>query len=520
MTNPNSAPSEVSNVEEKEEGITPVDQEPKKKSFSPWWIAGAVAFLAIVGGGGTLLLSNGENGNNPAGGAMAGQSQGSPVRLKTLETEIVQDSSTIVGSIDAPRAVTIRSEISGRIGSIQVAEGERVTAGQVIFRVQSEQLEAELRQAQAQLESSRARLNQLRAGNRPEEIAQAQARLNSAIARRDNARQGARPQEIAQAQAELDSARAELELAQERTRRYRVLFEEGAISQDEFDEFVTIERQASSAVTQAQRRLDAQREGRSSDLNALEADVEEARQNLQLLRNGSRREEIDQAEAEVSQASARVNAVEVQISKAQITAPFTGIVGDIPVRVGDFVTSEEQLTTITENDQLEANLSIPLEQADRLRLGLPVEILNSQGEIITTGEISFISPEVSANSQLILTKATLNQGATNLFNQTSIRARIIWQETSGILVPSSAITRMGANNFVFVAEPDDNGEGDEPSLVAKQRPVEIGNLQGNSYPILEGLEEGEQIVSAGIMNLQDGSPITPLPPEENGEMPQ
>lgn len=519
MTNPNPAPSEVSNVEEKEESIIPSNQEPKRKSFSPWWVMGALAFLAIVGGGGIYLFNNNRSGGDRTG-AMAGQPQASPVKLQTLQTEIVENSTTVVGTIDAPRAVTVRSEIDGRINSIQVSEGERVDAGQIIFRVDSEELEAELFQAQAQLESARARLAQLRAGNRPEEIAQAQAQLNGAIARLNNARQGARPEEIAQAQAELESARAELELAQERTRRYRVLFEEGAISQDEFDEFVTTERQASSAVTQAQRRLDAQRKGRSSDLNALEADVEQARQNLQLLRNGTRQEEIDQAEAEVSQATARVNAVEVQIEKAQIVAPFAGIIGNIPIKQGDYITSGEELTTITENEQLEANIAIPLEQAEQLRLGLPVEILDSQGEVTTTGEISFIAPEVNPNTQLILTKVSLDPGANNLFNQTSIRARIIWQESPGILVPSAAVSRMGGNNFVFVAQPSENSEEGEPSMVVEQRPIQLGSLQGNNYQVLDGLEEGEQIVSAGILNLQDGAPITPLPPEENGEIPQ
>ena len=514
MIKPNSIPSEKSNVDEEEvTGMIP-NPEPKKKSFSPWWVVGAVTLLAIIGGGGIVLFNNNQNGSNPAG-AMAGQPQGSPVKLKTLEAEMVQDSSTIVGRLDAPRAVTVRSEINGRIRNILVTEGEIVTAGQVIARVNSDALDTELTQAQAQLESSRARLAQLRAGSRPEEIAQAQAQLNSAIARLNNAREGARPQEIAETREQLDSARAELELAQERTRRHRVLAEEGAISQDEFDEFVTRERQASSAVNQAQRRLEAQTKGRSSDLNELEAGVEQARQNLRLLRNGTRSEEIDQAEAEVSQATARVNMVEVQIEKAQIVAPFTGVIGNIPVKVGDFITSGEELTTITENDVLEANLSLPLEQANDLRIGLPVEILDSEGQVITTGEISFISPDVNPNSQLILTKATLNSSVDSLFNQTSVRARIIWQERPGIVVPSSAVSRMGGNNFVFVAQVDENGEGDEPSLVAKQRSVELGSLQGNNYQVLDGLEEGEQIVSAGILNLRDGAPIIPLPPDED-----
>ncbi len=488
-----------------------IEQETKKKPFSRWWVVGTVVFVILVGGAGTLLFNNSENNNDPTG-AMAGQPQASPVKLKTIESQMVEDSTTIVGTLDAPQSVNVRSEINGRIREILVSEGQRVEAGQMIFRVESDELEAELFQAQAQLENAQARLAQLRAGSRPEEIAQAQAQLNQAIARLNNARQGARPEEIAQARAQLDSAKAELDLAQERVRRYRILREEGAISQDRFDEIIKTERQASSGVTQAQRNLDAQSKGRTSDLNELEAGVEQARQNLQLLRNGTRREEIDQAQADVSQASARVNMVEVQIDKAQIISPFTGIMGDIPIKQGDFVNSGDQLATITENDVLEANLAIPLEEAEDLTIGLPVEILDNQGQVLATGQISFVSPNVNPNTQLILAKATLNRSSGNLLNQTSIRARVIWRESQGIVVPSTAISRMGGNNFIFVAEP--GGNSDEPSFIAKQRSVELGRLQGNNYQVLEGLEVGEQIVTAGILNLRDESPIVPLPPDE------
>jgi len=98
---------------------------------------------------------------------MAGQGQPSTVKLSTLELGIVQDTTTIVSRLDAPRAVTVRSEIDGRIRSILRTEGERVTVGQIIARVDSDQLEAELNQAQAQLDSARSRLALLRAGNRP-----------------------------------------------------------------------------------------------------------------------------------------------------------------------------------------------------------------------------------------------------------------------------------------------------------------------------------------------------------------
>jgi membrane fusion protein, multidrug efflux system len=178
------------------------------------------------------------------------------------------------------------------------------------------------------------------------------------------------------------------------------------------------------------------------------------------------------------------------------------------------VDSGDELTTITENNVLEVNLSIPIEQASKLRLGLPVVILDGQGENVTTGEISFISPDVTPNTQLILAKATLENSSGLLFNQGSVQGKIIWEQRPGILVPSAAVSRLGGKTFVFVAEAGENSSPDQPQLIAKQKLVTLGSLQGNNYQVLEGLEVGDQVVTAGIMNLRDETPIIPLPPDQ------
>jgi RND family efflux transporter MFP subunit len=357
--------------------------------------------------------------------------------------------------------------------------------------VESDDLQAELFQAKAVIVNAQARLTELKTGNRPEDIAKAKAQLNQAIARLDNAKQGARPEEIAQAQAQVDSAQAELDLAQERVKRYGELEEQGAISEDQFAEYVKIERQASASLREAQRRLEALTKGRQADVSALEASVEEARQNLRRLENGARVEEIAQAEANVAQAIAAMRMVEVKIKKTQIIAPFSGIVGDIAVKLGDYIDSGNDITTVTENNVLEVNLSVPIEQAEKLRLGLPVEILDQQGESITRGQINFISPDVKAQTQLVLAKAVLENNSNLLLNGGSFQTKIIWEENQGILVPASAVSRLGNKTFIFVAQSMDKSSSNQPQLMAKQKLVKLGNLQGNNYQVLEGLKAGE-----------------------------
>jgi membrane fusion protein, multidrug efflux system len=483
---------------------------PKKNSRWPLILGLTLLTLGIGWGGRAWWLSRSGNGGNP-GGALASQPQAIPVKLETLTSKTLENSTAVVGSLEAPDAVTVRSEVDGRVSRVLVTEGDRVRSGQVILNLESDELEAELFQAKARLESTKARLAQLESGNRPEDIAEARARLNQTQARLANARGGARPEEIAQAQAQLEAAKAEADLAQDRVKRYRNLSEEGAIAQDLFNELLQKERTAQANVTQAERRLDELSKGRQSDLNELEAQVEQARQNLIRLENGARIEEIAQARAEVAEAAAAIRAIEVRIRKTQVFAPVGGIVGELPIGVGDYVDSGDDLTTITENNLLEINLSVPLEKAPDLRLGLPVVILNSQGEPSLSGKISFISPDITPNSQLILAKAALDQTPSNLFNLQFIQAKIIWDQRPGVLVPSAAVSRLGGQTFVFVAQSVTPPSEEQPQLIAKQVPVKLGTLQGNDYQVLEGLKVGDQIVTAGIMNLRDEMPIIPLP---------
>jgi multidrug efflux pump subunit AcrA (membrane-fusion protein) len=88
-----------------------------------------------------------------------------------------------------------------------------------------------------------------------------------------------------------------------------------------------------------------------------------------------------------------------------------------------------------------------------------------------------------------------------------VRARVIWQSEPGILVPTTAVTRVAGNPFIYVAETGKAPSG-ESQQIARQRPVKLGAIQGNSYQVQSGLSPGDQIIVSGILNLSDGAPIT------------
>ena len=100
----------------------------------------------------------------------------------------------------------------------------------------------------------------------------------------------------------------------------------------------------------------------------------------------------------------------------QIRAPFAGIVGDVPVHVGDYVSPTTVLTTIDENADLEAYIYIPTDRAGQVRMGLPVELLGNDGSVVARSTISFLSPQVDNGLQSILAKASIPRSQQMLRN--------------------------------------------------------------------------------------------------------
>jgi RND family efflux transporter MFP subunit len=193
-----------------------------------------------------------------------------------------------------------------------------------------------------------------------------------------------------------------------------------------------------------------------------------------------------------------------QLAYYEIRAPFAGVVGDIPVHLGDYVSPTTLLTTVDENADLEAYIYIPTERATVVRTGLPIEILDSSGKILVRSKISFLSPQVDNGLQSILAKAEIPRTAELLRNQQLVTARVTWSTAPAPIVPVLAVSLVGGQSFVFVAAP--KGEG----YIAHQVPVQLGETVGNSYPVLSGLKTGDKVIISGLQFLQEGAPVKPL----------
>jgi RND family efflux transporter MFP subunit len=193
-----------------------------------------------------------------------------------------------------------------------------------------------------------------------------------------------------------------------------------------------------------------------------------------------------------------------QLAYYDIRAPFAGIVGDIPVHLGDYVSPTTLLTTVDENADLEAYIYVPTERATLVRRGLPVEILDSSGKVLVKSTISFLSPQVDNGLQSILAKAEIPRTAQLLRNQQLVNARVIWSTARAPVVPVLAVSLVGGQTFVYLASPKGDG------YIAHQVPVQVGETVGNTYPVLGGLKPGDKVITSGLQFLQEGAPVKPL----------
>jgi RND family efflux transporter MFP subunit len=213
---------------------------------------------------------------------------------------------------------------------------------------------------------------------------------------------------------------------------------------------------------------------------------------------------LDQAQAQMDSLDSQVHEQEVQLHYYKVVALKSGIVGDIPVHVGDRVTTSTVLTTIDQPGSLEVYVYVPIEHSSQLKMNLPVQVLDSDGNVLADSRISFISPQVDNTTQTVLVKARIANGKEKLRQSQFIRARVVWGTHQNPQVPILAVSRLGGQYFAFVAEPQNGG-----SFVARQKPLTIGQTVGNDYEVQDGIKPGDKVIISGTQFLRDGAPVIP-----------
>jgi len=223
------------------------------------------------------------------------------------------------------------------------------------------------------------------------------------------------------------------------------------------------------------------------------------------------RDTLDQAEqsfkntrADWEAATATRKSLEEQLAYYRVKAPFDGIVGDVPVHLGDYVTPTTALTTVDQNKDLEAYIYVPSERSGDVHMGMPVQILDGDGKIQESTKVDFLSPQIDTQLQGILLKAPVHSTSVALRTAQLVKVRVVWSTSPQPVIPVLSVSRLGGQTFVYVAATQ-NGKS-----VASQRAVTLGGTTDNNYVVLSGLKAGDQLIVSGTQFLQDGMPVMPM----------
>ena len=385
-----------------------------------------------------------------------------PVKLETGTASTAGTVLTASGYVVAHHKIAVGAKVMGRVAWIGVEKGDRVQQGQVLVRLEDQEFRAQVDQAKANLAAVQARLDQLKAGSRPQE------KLKDKAA-------------VMQAEANLKNAEAEYERAAQ-------LYPAGIISKAELD------------------RATAQRD-------AARAALESARQSSTMTEIGPRAEEIRGAAAQVKQMQAALDYANTQLVSTEIKAPVTGTVLQRIVERGEMVTpsamgesgARTSVVSLADLNDLQIELDISQQDFARLKMGQRAEVIpEAFPNLKYTGFIAEIAPEANRAKATVQVKVKVENPDEQLLPEMNARVNFLDDSTrtdskpvARVLAPKAAVVHRDGSDFVFVVK------GNR----VEQRVIRLGEATGDFYNVLEGLSGGESAAVSGAEKLRDGDRV-------------
>ncbi|WP_269522257.1 efflux RND transporter periplasmic adaptor subunit [Coraliomargarita parva] len=215
--------------------------------------------------------------------------------------------------------------------------------------------------------------------------------------------------------------------------------------------------------------------------------------------------QLDSAVADLDKANADVENIKAVIDRKTVTAPFDGRVGIRQINLGQFVPQGAPIVALQSYDKVYVNFTLPQQALSRLEVDYPVTLETDAfpGREFE-GQITALSPEIDPVTRTIEVQGTLDNPEGLLRAGLFVRVRIILPvEEEVLVVPATAILYAPFGNSVYKVLPAEEGEG----LIAKQFFVRLGRTQGDYVSILEGVEDGDAVVSAGAFKLRNNTPV-------------
>jgi HlyD family secretion protein len=276
---------------------------------------------------------------------------------------------SVTGTIEATQ-VDVSVKITGRIVARLVNEGDRVTEGQLLVRLDDSELAAEVRRQEAAVRTAEAALRDLQAGARPEEINEARAAVARAQAQLEDLLAGSRAQEVEEARAAVRSAEATRQMRERELQRIEQLHRKELVAQQDVDRAREAYEVSAAQERSAREKLALTLEGpRRHQIEVARAELRAAEERLALLRAGSRPEQIEAARGQLAQARSALAMAQSRLKEASVISPIAGIVLRKNLEVGEIANPGVAILTLMNTREIWVRAYVPEEEIGRVKLG-------------------------------------------------------------------------------------------------------------------------------------------------------
>ncbi|MCH8273279.1 MAG: efflux RND transporter periplasmic adaptor subunit [Armatimonadetes bacterium] len=436
-------------------------------------------------------------------------------RVQSFNVEV-----EVSGPLNTPHEIELGANVPGRLVLVTVKDGSPVKSGQLIARVQTVELQAQVRQASAAVErAERARVQaekqaRMTSDQTEARIRQAEAALSVAEASRELVRKGPREQEIRQAEEQVNAEKARAKKAEADLKRMRRLFDQDAVAKSDVDaaqlEFDT----ARADLRGAEEALDALEEGaRPEEIRQADEAVRQAEEQVNVAKTDRalyeiRDEQVAGAAAALREAEALLERAQMQLADASIYSPVDGYVSGPPAQVGAVVMPGTPVATIIALEGVYLEGQIPEREIARINVGQSATVtVDAFPGVLFDGKIAAIRPSADPLGRLFGARIQVDDTTGRLRPGMFGRAKIVVERIeNAVMVPSDALHREGDTNHLFVAD------GNR----ARRIEVELGATHDDWTQVYD-LSPDSKVILGGTDVVSDGASIREeLPAEESG----
>ena len=385
------------------------------------------------------------------------------VEVSTVTQGDIWKELRFTGSVEANTEIKVYPKISATIQEMKVSLGDTVKKDGLIAVLESDDLRAQVAQAQAALEVMQAKWAQMNVGTRSEEIAQAE----DLVAK----------------------AKANLKNAEHNYQRMKALFEGGTVAKRQF-------------------------ESAELEYAVAKADLNSAQERLDMLIEGATKEDRQALQAQVNQARAALDLARIRLSYTRITSPIDGTISESTLDAGDLAVPSKNLVTIVQMDTVKVIVYVPENQIRFMTPGLEAQFtVAAYPEQVFYGTIDTVSPTLNPATRMFSVEIkVINEGRLLRPGMFAAVSLSVDPHPKALLAPKEAVlhreqylentlnseTEIGQVNYVFVVE-----DG-----TAHMRKVSLGHESDTMVEVCDGVKVGEQVVIRGVNQLNDGDRVT------------